>query len=182
MSKEPKGYMEVSKSHSKNRLVIGIAVVAFALLFAFSVYKWVILGIRQPIEIFINLMFAYVLIERAQAKYYCELDKKVLRFTKKSLLGGQIYEIPYKDIVGIYRYKPKLLNVIKFRRSYRLNSALDNRPVWILAYRAQGSKGRTENRRIFFKASDELLDFLAEKLPNRVRVKEEQIILEMVEK
>ena len=111
-------------------------------------------------EVFINLMFAYVLIERAQAKYFCELDKRRIRFTKKSLLGTQTIEVAYKDISGIYDYKTKLVSVIKFRRTYRLNSALDNRPVWVIAYSVPGKRGKMENRRIFFKASDEFINYI----------------------
>lgn len=173
-------FTEVSQIHKKNRIVIGVAVIAFALLFAFAIYKWVALGIRQPVEVFIHLMFIYVLIERAQAKYICELDKKQIRFTKKGLWGTKMHEVEYKDIRGIYRYKSSLINVIKFRRTFRMNSALDNRIVWSLAYQVPNHKGKLENRRIFFKASEEMLDLLAEKMPNRVKVKEEQVVLEMM--
>jgi hypothetical protein len=182
MSKDTAIFVETSQVHKKNRIVIGIAVLAFGLLLAFSIYKWVVLGIRQPIEVFFNLMFAYVMIERAQAKYICEVGNKAIRITKKSLLGSKTYEVAYKDISGIYNYKTNLIHVIKFRRTYRLNSALDNRLVWVMAYTAPGKGDKVENRRIFFKASDELLSLLAEKMPNRVKVKEEQVVLDMLKK
>jgi len=97
-------------------------------------------------------------------------------------LGTKAYEVAYKDISGIYNYKTNLVHVIKFRRTFRLNSALDNRPVWVMAYTAPGNRGKMENRRIFFKASDELLNLLAEKMPNRVKVKEEQVVLDILNK
>lgn len=182
MNKETVLFTEESQAHNKNKIVIGIAVLAFALLLFFSIYKWLVLGIRQPLEVFINLMFGYVLIERAQSRYVCEVGKKQIRFTKRSLLGTQAYEVAYKDVSGIYPYKSNLVSVIKFRRTFRLNSALDNRPVWVLAYSVPGNRGKMENRRVFFKASDELLAMLAEKMPNRVKVKEEQVILEILNK
>ncbi|KYZ75409.1 hypothetical protein AXX12_14785 [Anaerosporomusa subterranea] len=182
MSKDSAILIETSQVHKKNRIVIGIAILAFGLLFAFSVYKWVVVGVQQPIEIFFNLMFIYVLIERAQAKYICEIGKKTIRITKKSLLGSKTYEVDYKDINGIYKYKTGLVHVVKFRRTYRLNSALDNRLVWAMAYEAPGKGGKVENHRIFFKASDELLNLLDEKMPNRVRLTEEQVALKILKK
>lgn len=175
-------FVEKSQAHKKNKIIIGVVVLGVTLLFVFSIYKWVVLGIRNPIEVFINLMFAYVLFERAQAKYICELGKQSITFTKQGLWGTQTYEVAYKDISGIYGYKTKLVQVIKFRRTYRLNSALDNRPVWVLAYSVPGNRGKMENRRIYFKASDELLNLMSEKMPNRVRVKEEQVVLAMINK
>ena len=66
---------------------------------------------------------------------------------------------------------------ISFRRSFTLNSALDGRVVWVLAYRALNKKGKKENRRIFFKTSEEILDALEAHLPNKVRVKEEEVAI-----
>lgn len=175
-------FSETSQIHKKNRRVITIAILAFSMLLAFSAYKWVVVGIRQPVELFFNVMFIFVLFERAQAKYICELTKQTIRITKKSLVGSKTYEVNYKDISGIYNYKTGLVHVIKFRRTYRLNSALDNRPVWVMAYEVPGKGGKVENHRIFFKASDELLNLLDEKMPNRVRLTEEQVALNILKK
>lgn len=180
MSKNSAIFVETSQAHKKNRLVIGAAILLFSLLLAFSLYQWFVQGIRNPVEVFFNFMFIFVLVERAQAKYVCELTKRSIRITKKSLLGNKVHEVDYKDIVGIYKYKTGLVHVIKFRRTYRLNSALDNRIVWVIAYKAPGKGGKLENRRIYFKASDELLDRLEEKMPNRVRLQEEVVSINML--
>ncbi len=180
MSKNSASFAETSHAHNKNRLVISVAILFFCLLLAFSLYQWFAQGIRNPVEVFLNLMFIFVLVERIQAKYVCELTKGSIRITKKSLLGNQVHEVDYTDIVGIYKYKTGLVHVIKFRRTYRLNSALDNRIVWVIAYKAPGKGGKPENRRIYFKASDELLDLLDVKMPNRVRLQEETVAINML--
>jgi hypothetical protein len=67
------------------------------------------------------------------------------------------------------------MSIIKFRRTFRLHSALDGRPVWVIAYEAPGRRGKPENRRIFFKPSDVMLEMLHEKMPSKVKVTEEDI-------
>jgi len=89
MSKNTAIFIETSQIYNKNLIIIGIAVLVFGVLFALSVYKWVVLGIRQPLEVFIHLMFAYVMIERAQAKYICELDQKTNSLYEEEPIGYQ---------------------------------------------------------------------------------------------
>jgi hypothetical protein len=180
MSKESVIYFEQSQVHRKNIQVICIAVSILAGLLAFSGYKWLMHGVRQPLDVFIYIMFIVVLLERAHATYIYELDNERIRIVKKGLLGAKTYTIPYQDIMGIYGYKAKLVNPIKFRRTYRLNSALDNRKVWVMAYQAPVKSGKAENRRIYFKAEDEMLRLVSEQIPNRVKVKEEQIVVDML--
>ncbi len=180
MKAEEKLVTDTSQVTRKNLIVMSVGAGLFVLLLAASAYKWYAWNYRNPVEVFINVMFLYVLVERAQARYITEMGPKALRFTKKSLLGSTVYEVPYKDIFGIYRYKAQLVRAVKFRHTYRLNSALDNRTVWVLAYRAPGKKGKMENRRIYFKTSDAMLDALAEKLPNKVRANEEQVAVELL--
>ncbi|MDU4961945.1 MAG: hypothetical protein E6X17_14925 [Sporomusaceae bacterium] len=182
MSKETPFFSEISQVHKKNRQVIAVALVFFSLLLAWSVHKWFVAGIQQPIEIFFNLMFIVVIIERVQASYTVALTDKGVSVTKQSLFGSKVHQVDYTDIHGIYQYKTGLVHVIKFRRTYRLNSALDNRPVWVLAYSVPVKDGKLENRRIYFKASNELLDRLEEKLPGRVRLQEEQVALRILKK
>lgn len=173
-------FTERSEIFRKNQLVINIAVLFFLLLFGGAIYKWVILGIRQPMEVFVYLMFALVLIERSYARYTCEVHPQFMRFKKHGLLGTKTVEVSYQSVGGIYKYKPQLMGIIKFRRSYRFNSALDNRRVWVLAYKVQNKKGKTENCRIYFKANEALFELMAEKMPGLVKIKEEQVLLEML--
>ena len=180
MKTEMQNLTDTSQVTKKNMIVIIITASAFALLLIGALYGYFVLNKPNLINVFIDLMFLYVLIERAQAKYNTEIDKRAFRITKKSLWGTTIYDIPYKDIFGVYRYKAELVRAVSFRRTYRLNSALDNRTVWTLAYRVIDKKGKFENRRIYFKASEEMLAALAEKVPNKVKVKEEQVAVAML--
>lgn len=168
-----------SQISKKNFIVMTAAVTAFAAVVVFSLYKWFALGIFQPVELMAEALVLFVLIERMSAKYTYEMDKKVLRLIKHGLLGRITHEIPYRDIFGLYRYKPQLIGVIKFRRTYRFNSALDSRNVWTLAYTAPGYKGKMENRRFYIKPGQQLLAALRSKLPEKV-VAEEKIIKEVL--
>ncbi|MBP2638306.1 MAG: hypothetical protein H6Q72_4213 [Firmicutes bacterium] len=165
-----------SQVTKKNAMIMAIAVAIFTVLVIFSLYKWFALGIFQPIELMSEALVLFVLVERMAAKYTYEMDKKVLRLTKRGLLGKVVHEVPYRDVFGIYRYKPQLIGVIKFRRTYRFNSAIDGRDVWTMAYTAPGYKGKMENRRFYFKPGNEFLAVLQEKLPGKVMVPEEEVI------
>ena len=180
MSTESILYIEHSQVHQKNRQVISLAILVLAAMLAFSLYKWLGRGSFQPLDMFVYLMLIFVLFERSNARYTLELGTEKIRVRKEGICGIKYYEIPYQDIIGIYSYKAKLVNPIKFRRSYRLNSALDNRKVWVLAYIAKASGGKSENRRAYFKASNELLGMLAQQIPNKVKVKEEQVAVDML--
>ena len=172
---------DISEVTKKNVIVVLISAVLFIALLGFSIYKWVVYGIKQPMEIFINLMFLFVLLTRVQPRYIVEVDRNVLRFIKKSWLGTKMYEIPYKDIFGIYRYKAQLIRSVSYRHTYRLNSMLDNRTVWGLSYRLPNKKGKMENLRIYFKASEEVFAALSEKIPNKVKIKENDAAVAMLQ-
>ena len=172
---------DTSEVTKKNVIAVVISGILFTLLLALSIYKWVVDGIRQPIEVFINLMFLFVLFIRVQPTYRTEVDRSVFRITKKSLFGTKVYEIPYHVIFGIYRYKAQLVRAVSYRHTYRLNSMLDNRTVWALAYRIPNKKGKVENLRIYFKASEAVFDALKEKLPNKVKVKEDQVSVALLQ-
>lgn len=167
---------EISK---KNFIVMLIAVTVLAALATLSLYKLFVLNVFQPVELMAELLVLFVLIERMSAKYTYEMDKKALRLIKHGLLGRISHEIPYRDIFGVYRYKPQLIGVIKFRRTYRFNSALDRRDVWTVAYTVSGRKGKTENRRFYIKPDQHLLAALRTKLPGKVAA-EEQVIKEVL--
>lgn len=171
-----------SEASKKNLIVMSVAAAAFAILVIFSLYKWFALNLFQPIELMSEALVLFVLIERMTAKYTYQLNKNSLTLTKKGLMGIVTHEVAFRDIFGIYRYKPQLIGVIKFRRTYRFNSALDAREVWTLAYTAQGFKGKPENRRFYFKPGDSLLTALKAKMPAKVMVPEEQVIKEVLTK
>ncbi len=171
---------DTSQVTKKNIIAVLIASALFILLLGLSIYKWVVDSIHQPIEVFINLMFLVVIISRIQPRYVVEVDKTVFRITKKSWLGNKVYEVPYKIIFGIYRYKAQLIRAVSYRYTYRLNSMLDNRTVWGLAYRLENKKGKVQNHRIYFKANKAVMDALAEKLPNKVDIPEDQVAITLL--
>ena len=171
---------DTSEVTKKNVIVVLVSAVLFILLLALSIYKWVVDGIHQPIEVFINIMFLFVLVQRIQPSYVVEVDQSVFRITKKSWFGTKVFEVPYKAIAGIYRYQAQLVRAVSYRYTYRLNSMLDNRTVWALAYRAANKKGKMQNRRIYFKANKAVMDALEEKLPNKVKVPEDQVVVTLL--
>ena len=170
---------EISKKHT---IIMSFSVAIFVIFVIFSLYKWFVLGLFQPLELMAEALVLFVLIERMSAQYTYAMDEQVLRLTKRGLLGIVIHEVPYHDIFGIYRYKPQLMGIIKFRRTYRFNSALDEQDVWTLAYTVSEFRGKIENRRFYFKPGAELLVALQIKLPNKVMIPEEQVIKTILDK
>jgi hypothetical protein len=147
-----------------------------------GIYLWVTRHYIDPYKLFTALSLASWVIWRASSKYTYEVDKKVFRLIKTSLFGKvTIIEIPYRDIIGIYDYKPKLMSILDFRRTFRMNSALDGRHIWTIAYTVHGKK-KPEKRRIYFKPSDTLLDALHTKMPSKVKVTEEEAAVEQLKK
>ncbi len=173
--------VEHSEVHRRNRIVIGATLGFLSAMAALSVYFWVTRHSVDPYRLFTPILIAGWVVWRAGSKYTCEADGKLLRFTKTGPFGGvKVYEVPYRDIDGIFPYRPKLMSIIKTRRTFRLHSALDARTVWAIAYEAPGRKGRPENRRIYFKPSDAMLAFLHTHLPNRVWASEEEVFARKV--
>ena len=156
--------------------VAGLLLILFIL--AGDIYRWFFLRLYHPLELLLVVALLLLYIERIGARYTYSADGASLQVTKRGLFGAREYRIVYSDILGIYFYKPKLVSVIKFRRTFRLHSALDDREVWTLAYTADNKNGGRENRRIYFKPGEELLDFIAKSLPDKVRISEEAVVQE----
>lgn len=171
---------DVSQVAKKNKIVMMIAALVFLVFLVVNGLRYYELNIQEPVIIFLDLMFLYVIFDRSHPKFTTEIDKRCFRVAKKSWYGTKVLEVPYKEIVGIYKYKAGLAHAVSFRRSYTMNSALDNRTVWVLAYRTANKKGKMENRRIFIKTSSEMLDALAQRLPNTVRVPEEKVAIDFL--
>ena len=171
---------EASQVTKRNLIYVGAGIVFFIALLVFDIYKWVVHRIYLPMEIFFAVMFLLVLIERAKPQYVYEMKQKSLCLTKYGLFGKKILEVNYKDIVGIYNYKPQLISVIKFRHTYRMHSSLDGRNVWTLAYTVLNKKGKKENIRIYFKPSETMLQALREIMPSKVKVTENKVVLDMI--
>ncbi len=170
-------FVETSIVSRKNIIVIGIAVAVFLFLLFASVVRWMHGMAVTPFEIGSLLIIVFVLLERAQPSYEYEADSRCLLLKKRGILGNKTIEVEYRQLVGVYAYKAALVSVLKFRRTHRMNSALDGRDVWVIAYKVSPS-GKTEhNERVYFKPSEQLLEFLSAKLPGKVKVPETQVVL-----
>ena len=171
---------DVSQVAKKNKIVMIIAALVFLAFLIVNILRYYELNVHEPVIIFLDVMFLYVIFDRSHPKFITEIDKRCFRVTKKSWYGSKVIEVPYKEIIGVYKYKSSLAHPVSFRRSFTMNSALDSRIVWILAYRTANKKGKMENRRLFIKTSNEMLDALAQKLPNKIRVTEEQVAVDFM--
>lgn len=162
----------------KNVIVVAIAVAVFLFMASGSFYRYIRGGGVSPFDFAAMLIIVLALVERAQGRYEYEADAHRIRFCKLSWLGNKEYEVDYRQIIGIHEYKAKLIGYIKFRRTYRLNSALDGRKVWVIAYKVAKSGKSEYNERIYFKPSDEMLNYLSGRMPGKVMVPENQVVLE----
>lgn len=164
----------------KNLLVFGLAAAALLFIIAGSWYKWSRGGTVTPLEVGSIALILIVLAERAAGRYEIEADNREIRISKNGLFGQQKVDVSYRQIVGIYEYKAKLIGYIKFRRTHRLHSALDERDVWVIAYKVQPSGQKEHHERIYFKPSKEMLQFFAARMPGKVMVPEKQVVLEVL--
>lgn len=166
----------------KNTMIMMAGIAFFVVLVVLDIIRFFTLNIFEPMGVTFDVVFLVVLFNRANAKYTCELMKDSLVFHKSSLWGIKRYEVSFRSIMGIYRYQPKLVEITKFRHTDRLQSALDAREVWTIAYTATSKSGKTENCRIYFKPGDEFLDELHRVLPNKVMMNDEKVILADLER
>ena len=165
----------------KNAIIMWALVAFFLALLAFDLYAWVVKGYFHATEVVFGFIVLLIIFERMSAKYIYELGKKSLVFTKVGTFGRKsVHEVAYKDVFGIYLYKAKLIGYIKFRRTFRLNSAMDGRDVWVLGYEVRDEKGKKENHRVYFKPTAAMLAELEKKLPGKVHGTEEMTITEML--
>lgn len=173
--------IEHSRVHRRNAVILTVSATFVMGMAGLTFYLWLAKHYLNLFELVMEFTLIFWLIKRATVKYTYEAGKRELKLTGKGLLGGgREIAIPYRDILGVYRHEPKLLSILKFRRSFRFHSALDGTPVYAVAYAATGWGNRLEHRRAFFKPSEEMLDFLALKLPDKVRVSENEVFASQV--
>ena len=138
------------------------------------------------------MMLSGFLIQRVTTYAKIEFNKKSITFYKKSFfLFSESINVEVKNIIGIYPYSTSLVKIMKYRKKLRLNSALDNRDVWIIAYKEEKEKkgffkqlfGKSKKiNAIFFKPSLEFLDLIRNSHPSKVKNTEAEVaLLEMNE-
>jgi hypothetical protein len=165
----------------KNVIIMGVLVAFFLLLLAFDLYAWLGKGFFHPMELAFELFVLLLIYERMAGKYTYELGKKSLLITKQGIFGRKtVHEVYYKDIFGVYLYKAKLIGYIKFRKTFRYNSALDGRDVWVVGYEVPAGKGKKHNYRLYIKPTPEMLTELERKMPNKIHGTEEKTIQKLV--
>ncbi|HWR29779.1 MAG TPA: hypothetical protein VN631_08080 [Negativicutes bacterium] len=178
MNSEMSKLVEKNIVSRKNILVLALALALFLFMASGSIYRYMKGYGVSPFEVGSMLIIIFALLERAQGRYEYEADTRCLKFRKRGWLGAKDYEISYRDIIGIYEYKAKLIGYLKFRRTLRLNSALDGRMMWVIAYKV-GVSGKPEHyERIYFKPSDEMLQYLSGRMPGKVKVPETQVVVD----
>ena len=166
--------VDTTKRSKKYVITYTVVGIACFVMFIVSILRYVYLNVLEPVPIFFYAMLVWILLLRCKPTYDISVERKYLRIVKHTIWGKtKVYEIPYREIAAIFSYQPKLMRTVKFRYSYRLNSALDARTLWTLAWRRRFDDGSEANVRIYFKASKQVMDALAEKMPNRVNVPEE---------
>jgi len=166
-----------SAAAKKNTLVLGLGITFFLALLVLNIMASFRFNTFQPGALAIDIFFLSVLLNRIQTKYRCEMTETALVFTQKNFWNKKKKEIAVNSILGIYRYEPKLIGLMKFRRTYRLHSALDSRDVWTIAYTLAGKNNKLENCRIYFKPGQAFLDELAKLLPGKISLTDEKMIL-----
>ena len=167
----------ISISTRKNRWVMMVSILFFTVLMGVNIMNFVMLHIFQPLGFAFDALFIFVLFNRINAEYICEIEAKSLVFIKKSFWGTKKYEVLNHSIMGIYLYQPKLIDITNFRRTYRMQSALDPRNVWTVAYTVSGKKNKIENCRIYFKPDQKFLAELTKKLPDKIMENDERAVL-----
>lgn len=157
-------------------LVMGCAIAFFLGMMLLSLYGWSKGYPPKSMELFTELLLTLVLVDRAIGRYVCELHDSEIRITGCTWPGfRQTYLIPYERILGLYQYAPQLVSAMSFRHTRRLQSALDSRPVWTLAYTAEGKHGQAEHCRIYLKMSTEMLASLQGRLAHAIPANEEEL-------
>lgn len=175
--------VDTTKRSKKYVIVYSVVALIFFGLLIVNILRYYYLGLLDPVAIFFYAMIIWILFLRCKPTYDVSVERKFLRIVKHTVWGKtKVFEIPYREIAGIFSYQPKLMRTVKFRYSYRLNSALDARVLWTLAWRRQMEGGNEANVRIYFKASKQVMQALAEKMPNRVDVPEEMADFNMLVK
>ena len=165
-----------------NLLVTGLAAAVLLFIIVGVWYKWSRGGMVTPLEAGSIALILLMLIERAIGRYGIDADAREIQITKRGMFGRQKIAVSYRQIVGIYQYKAKLIGYVKFRRTHRLHSALDGRNVWVIAYKVQPSGKQEYNERIYFKPSEAMLQFLSARIPGKVMVPENQVVVDVLQK
>lgn len=146
-------------------LVMGCAIAFFLGMTVLSLYGWSKGFPPRPMELCTELLLTLVLAGRAAGQYVYELNARELCITCSMVPGfTRHHRIPCEQIIGLYQYAPQLVSALSFRHTRRLQSALDSRPVWTVAYTAPGKNNQPDYCRVYVKMRPEMLTALKGRL------------------
>jgi hypothetical protein len=178
---DPQLITDHSLVSSRGVIIVSIALAGFLVLLIYSLYIWKTKNIPQPMEILLTVSFLILLTARAVTRYVYEMKDDSLRITRKGIFRTNTVVVAYDSIAGIYLYKPKLIGPVRFRRTVRMHTLVDDRDVWSIAYQVPKRNGKIENRRLYFKCCSGMLDALSVMMPGRVRVSENSVMVKIIQ-
>ena len=168
-------YQEKSKRSKAGIALVSVFIALAVLALAYSVWRYMELGSVALAEILIEGIILFVLVSQAVGTYTFTLTESGLIIDEVGLLRKKRMVIPYAMMNGVYRFKQSMMPPLKFRYKYRKLSSTDDRPVWALAYSVVEGK-KLKHGRVLLKAEQELFDVLAQRVPNLIQVKEDQVV------
>ena len=96
---------DTSQVAKKNVIVMIIAILVFAVFLTINILRYIELNTFEPVVIFLDVMFLFVIFQRSQPKFITELDKRGFRITKISLFGKKVYDIKGRVVPSVNVYK-----------------------------------------------------------------------------
>ncbi|MBS6627292.1 MAG: hypothetical protein KH274_07470 [Veillonella sp. oral taxon 780] len=168
-------YQEKSKRSKAGIALVSVFITLAVLALVYSVWRYMELGSVALAEILIEGIILFVLVSQAVGTYTFTLTESGLIIDEVGLLRKKRMVIPYAMMNGVCRFKQSMMPPLKFRYKYRKLSSTDDRPVWALAYSVVEGK-KLKHGRVLLKAEQELFDVLAQRVPNLIQVKEDQVV------
>ena len=168
-------YQEKSKRSKAGIALVSVFITLAVLALVYSVWRYMELGSVALAEILIEGIILFVLVSQAVGTYTFTLTESGLIIDEVGLLRKKRMVIPYAMMNGVYRFKQSMMPPLKFRYKYRKLSSTDDRPVWALAYSVVEGK-KLKHGRVLLKAEQESFDVLAQRVPNLIQAKEDQVV------
>lgn len=168
-------YEESNRLSKSGVITSSIILLLLGCAFCFSTYRMLDGVVSGKVEMLVEGITFLVLLYQAFGRYKITLLEDTLKITEYNLLGRKVLLIPYKLIEGVCTYKRQLNTPLKFRYKHNKMATADDRQVLSLVYAIEGKK--IKHGRVLFKASQECLDVLSQKVPNRIGVPEEDVVL-----
>ena len=162
-------YSEDSRVNGSAKLVVGVFFAAFAGWFLYATYHAIMMPGAYISDIILSLLALTFLVKRAAGSYRYVLTETAVVLEERSIFGNRTFEIPLDDIDGICESTKDIFRRIKFRRTYKLHSSLDDRRTWMLVYSVVEG-GKMIHIRAAIKVTEQFLHELDNMVPGRVNI------------